>query len=50
VASDMGFLPGEIHFIDDSPENIEGAISAGMNATLVRNEADVVAAMDALLS
>ncbi len=50
VASDMGFLPGEIHFIDDSRENIDGAISAGMRATLVRNEADVVAAMDALLS
>ena len=45
----MGFAPGEIHFIDDSRENIEGAMSAGMRATLVRSEADVVAAMEGLL-
>jgi len=50
VASDMGFAPHEIHFMDDSPENVDGAISAGMQATLVRSEADVVAAMEALLS
>jgi len=50
VASDMGFAPGEIHFIDDSQANVDGAISAGMRATRVRSEADVVAAMDALLS
>jgi putative hydrolase of the HAD superfamily len=50
VASDMGFAPHEIHFIDDSRENVDGAISAGMQATLVRSEADVVAAMEALLS
>jgi putative hydrolase of the HAD superfamily len=50
VASDMGFAPHEIHFIDDSRENVDGAISAGMRATLVRSEADVVAAMEALLS
>ena len=49
VAGDMGFAPNEIHFIDDSQENVDGAISAGMRATLVRNEADVVAAMEALL-
>lgn len=50
VANDMGFAPREIHFIDDSRENVDGAIRAGMHATLVRSEADVVAAMDALLS
>jgi FMN phosphatase YigB (HAD superfamily) len=50
VASDMGFAPHEIHFIDDSRENVEGAISAGLRATLVRSEADVVAAMETLLS
>ena len=41
VAAAIGVLPGRILFFDDSRENVEGAIAAGMPAIHVRSVADV---------
>lgn len=49
VASDMGFAPGDIVFVDDTRENVDGAIEAGMDARWVRSDDDVVRVLDALL-
>jgi putative hydrolase of the HAD superfamily len=46
VAADMGYLPSEIVFVDDSEENVAGALEAGMDARWVRSEADVVKVLE----
>jgi putative hydrolase of the HAD superfamily len=48
VAADMGHRPDEIVFVDDSEENVAGALDAGMDARWVRSEADVVKVLDEL--
>jgi putative hydrolase of the HAD superfamily len=48
VAADMGYAPHEIVFVDDTEENVTGALAAGMDARWVRSEADVVAVLDEL--
>jgi FMN phosphatase YigB (HAD superfamily) len=42
----MGYLPSEIVFVDDSEENVAGALEAGMDARWVRSEADVVKVLE----
>jgi glucose-1-phosphatase len=46
VAKQTGFFASECLFFDDTPENIDGARTAGMRAVLVRSIGDV---RDALL-
>ena len=41
VAADMGYAPGEILFVDDTLENIEGATAAGLRAVHARGDAAV---------
>jgi putative hydrolase of the HAD superfamily len=41
VASRTGFNVSEFLFFDDTPENIEGARTAGMHAVLVESSSDV---------
>lgn len=40
--------PGQVTFLDDNQENVEGARSAGLTAQLTRTETDVVAVLQAL--
>ena len=40
-----GVLPKEIFFADDKIENVEGAITAGINATLFKSESQLKLAM-----
>jgi FMN phosphatase YigB (HAD superfamily) len=42
----MGFEPAEILFLDDTRENIVGALESGLQARWVRNEAEVVQVLD----
>jgi FMN phosphatase YigB (HAD superfamily) len=49
VASDMGYHPSEIVFVDDTEENVASALAAGMDARWVRTEADVVEILDGLI-
>jgi FMN phosphatase YigB (HAD superfamily) len=46
VADHMGFQPDEVIFVDDTEENVTGALEAGMDARWVRSEADVVEILD----
>jgi FMN phosphatase YigB (HAD superfamily) len=46
VARQTGFRVSEFLFFDDTPENVEGARTAGMQAVLVKSSSDV---RDALL-
>lgn len=48
VAADMGYEPHEIVFVDDTEENVAGAIEAGMDARRVSSEANVVEILDEL--
>ncbi len=48
VAEDMGHAPEQIVFVDDTEENVLGAQAAGMDARMVRSEADVVRILDEL--
>jgi glucose-1-phosphatase len=41
VARNMGFEPREVLFFDDSPDNVEGARTVGMQAVVVHSIADV---------
>ena len=45
VAERIGLPPGEILFFDDTPENVEGARRAGLQAVLVRSPEDVAKAL-----
>jgi HAD superfamily hydrolase (TIGR01509 family) len=49
VAADMGYRLDKIMFVDDSEENVAGAIASGMNACWVRCEIDVVRILDELM-
>lgn len=42
VADAIGLTPGEILFLDDNRDNVEGARAAGLNVEWIRSEADVV--------
>jgi HAD superfamily hydrolase (TIGR01509 family) len=46
VANQTGYMASECLFFDDTPENIDGARTAGMRAVLMRSTSDV---RDALL-
>ncbi len=46
VATAMGFEPAEILFLDDTQENIVGALESGLQARWVRGEAEVVQVLD----
>ena len=48
VARNMGFEPREVLFFDDSPGNVEGARTAGMQAVTVHSTADVRRALSQL--
>ena len=50
VAEDMGFEPEHIVFVDDTKENVYGALAAGMDARWVRNETEVVAILEEIYS
>jgi glucose-1-phosphatase len=41
VASQTGFRASEFLFFDDTPENVEGAQTAGMHAVLVQSSSDI---------
>ena len=45
VAESMGLAPAEILFLDDTPENVDGAVRAGLQVRWIQSEADVVAAL-----
>ena len=45
VAQRIGMGPAEILFFDDTPENVEGARDAGLQAVLVRSPTDVERAL-----
>ena len=49
VCEQMGTAPDDVLFLDDNKENIDGALAAGLDARLVRSEAEVVAQLNALL-
>ena len=49
VAGDMGVVPGDILFLDDSAENVDGARAAGLQAVHVTSEDVTRRAMDAVL-
>ncbi len=49
VCGEIGTAPAEVLFLDDNLDNVEGALSAGLNAHLVRSEAEVVARLTELL-
>jgi putative hydrolase of the HAD superfamily len=38
VCAQMGFAPKEVLFIDDSPQHIEGAVTAGLQTHFYQNE------------
>ena len=40
AAADLGVPPAEIAFVDDRPENVEGALAAGWTAHLWQDDAD----------
>ena len=48
VARNMGFEPREVLFFDDSPGNVEGARTAGMQAVMVHSIADARRALSQL--
>jgi putative hydrolase of the HAD superfamily len=48
VARNMGFEPSEVLFFDDSPGNVEGARTAGMQAVMVHSIVDVRRALSQL--
>lgn len=45
VAGRMGFEPAEVLFFDDSPENVEGARTSGMQTVLVGSIRDIRGAL-----
>jgi FMN phosphatase YigB (HAD superfamily) len=45
VARQTGFRVSEFFFFDDTPENVEGARTAGMHAVLVQSSSDVRGAL-----
>lgn len=45
VAEAMGLDPATILFLDDNPENVEGARAAGYQTAWIRSEADVLSAL-----
>jgi HAD superfamily hydrolase (TIGR01509 family) len=45
VAKRIGFPASELLFFDDTPENIDGAVTAGMQAVLVGSASDVSMAL-----
>lgn len=49
VAEDIGQAPGEILFVDDTRDNVDGARRAGMRASYVADPDQVLKVMDALL-
>ena len=49
VCEQMEAKPADVLFLDDSQENINGALRAGLDARLVRSEAEVVAQLETLL-
>ncbi|MEE8245159.1 MAG: HAD-IA family hydrolase [Pseudomonadales bacterium] len=49
VASEMAHPPGQILFIDDTLENVEGARTAGMQAAHVTSSAQVVRTLEDLV-
>ncbi len=40
AAADLGVPPAAIAFVDDRPENVEGALAAGWTAHLWQDDAD----------
>ena len=46
VAADMGYPPEAVTFVDDTRENVDGALEAGMDARWVSSEADVVCVLE----
>lgn len=43
IAKAMDQLPGDIHFYSDAPREVEGALAAGMIATLVERDGPIAA-------
>ncbi|MEI9992358.1 MAG: HAD family phosphatase [Rhizomicrobium sp.] len=50
VTREIGVPPARILFFDDSLANVEGARAAGLQAVLVRSNADVAAALEPILA
>jgi epoxide hydrolase-like predicted phosphatase len=46
----LAVRPGEVVFLDDRPENVEGACELGIHALLHRSTAQSIKAVDALLA
>ena len=46
VAEIMGYAPEEILFLDDTRENIDGAVAAQLNVEWIRSEADVIRTLE----
>ena len=42
ISRATGYEPKDFVFFDDTPENIDGAIEAGLDAVLVNNSDDVI--------
>lgn len=50
VAADMGVAPANIVFLDDNRANVEGALSAGLDARLVAGEKTTLAHLREILA
>lgn len=48
TAADLGVAPSEIAFVDDRPENVDGALAAGWQAHLWVDDADTRAWLESL--
>lgn len=48
AATDLGVEPAEIAFVDDRPENVDGALAAGWTAHLWRDDTDTRAWLESL--
>jgi putative hydrolase of the HAD superfamily len=50
VAEQMGYAPGDIWFLDDNKQNVEGAIRAGLTTFRIRTAEDVTRVLARLLA
>ncbi len=50
VCAEMNHTPGDVLFVDDSRENVNGALRAGLNSRHVQTEAEVVDTLRRLIN